>query len=288
MDLSSNRSQDEDRIMQRQLYRAGQNNPPAEKTPAPTSGPFKSPPAPAKAKSSPQSSKDKSSARPSILTPSQRKKALIALCVAIWLLMLGSISYCVFLPDLEEMNHERMALFQDKSLTPEQRREKFEQLREKEKNLTPGQRKQMREIGFKEMMRKRNRDMYDFLKMSPEQQVAYVKKQAAEREKWRKEWEQRRKEWQAKGGGPKGGNRGNGKGGGTNNGGKGGGPGGGGGGPPGGFGGGGSAASLDRSSPESRAGGAYQRALMGQLGLGGGGRGGGPGGGGGGGRGGGR
>jgi uncharacterized membrane protein YgcG len=298
-------SDDQDRIMSRQLYRAGQNQP-ASKTAvqASLSPSSKAPAAGVPTRSvgtkKEAASKDKQSNGQRLLlmilllgfgyyllygTPPQRKRTFISLGVIVWLLALGSFSYCLNLPDLAALNKERMAIFQDRSLTPEQRREKFEQLREKEKNLTPTQRRQMGELMRKEFDRKRNADMVDFLKMSPEQQVAFLKKRAEEWEKRRKEWEQRRQQFAKAGGnrnGGPGGNRGGpgGRGGGT------GGPGGGG--PPPGFGGGGGsnaadAARLDRASPESRAGSVYQRALMAQMGLGGSFGRGGPGGGGGGG-----
>jgi hypothetical protein len=258
MDLSSHRSQDPDKIMQRQLYRAGQNQP-AQASALTASRPS----SPAAAKPKPKSG---SSSGQGILTPSQRRKALIGLAVAAWLLLLGSISYCLSLPDLEGLNHERMAIWQDPNLTPEQKREKFEALREKEKNLTPAQRKQMREMGRKEMTRKMNKGMFDFFKLSPEEQMAQAKKE-------KEEWDKRRKMWANKGW-QKGGNR-NGQ-----NGGK-----GGGGGGPGGWGGGGGGVdrdrpealgqSLDSRSPEARAGGLYKMRMMQQMGGGGGGPGGG-------------
>lgn len=280
MDLSSNRSQDEDRIMQRQLYRAGQNQ--SAQTPASgASKPASS--SAAKAKHSSGSSSSKWSADKSILTPSQRRKLLIGLGVSVWLLLLGTISYFLSLPNLDALNQERMALFQDNSLTPEERREKLDQLREKEKNLTPAERKQMWEMSRKERTRKMNRDTFDFLKLSPEAQVAQLKKEDEQRRKF---FEEMRKMRGNKGGK---GNRGNGPGGNAK-----GGPGGGG--PPGGgWGGGGSGADMDRPaalgqkldsrSPEARAGAAFKGAMMQQMGLGFGGRGGfgGPGGGGGGG-----
>jgi hypothetical protein len=280
MDLSSNRSQDEDRVMQRQLYRPGQNQP------APQAGA----PARSVARKTSAANGDKSSGGQRILmmillggvgyyllygTPSQRRKVFIGLGVAGWLLLLGTISYCLSLPDLEALNRERMALFQDKNLSPEERREKFEELREKEKNLTPAQRKQMREMSRKEMTKKMNSNMFNFFKLSPEEQIAQVKREA---EEWAKRREEMRKFWANKGGQQ--GNRGGGQ-----NGNKGG-PGGGG--PPGGWGGGGNANAdrpeglgqrLDSRSPEARAGAAYKGALMQKMGIGFGGRGG-PGGGG--------
>jgi len=268
MDLSSNLSQDQDRIMQRQLYRAGQNQP------AQTSASSASKPS-STAAAKPKPKSGSSSGQP-FLTPARRRKVYIGLGVAGWLLLLGSISYCLSLPDLQGMNRERMAIWQDKNLTPEEKMAKMEQLREKEKNLTPAQRKQMREMGFKEMTRKRNKDTFDFLNLSPEEQVAQLKKEA---EEWAKRREEMRKFWANKGG--QNGNRGNGQNGGNR-----GGPGGGG--PPGGWGGGGGAdrdrpeglgRMLDSRSPEARAGGLHKAAMMEQLGLFPGGRGG-PGGGG--------
>jgi uncharacterized membrane protein YgcG len=291
MDLSSQHSRDEDKVMQRQLYRAGQNQP-AQASASPASRPKTT--AAAKPKPKSGSSGQSSNGQRILLmilllgvgyyllhgTPSQRRKVYIGLGVAAWLLLLGGISYCLSLPDLEGMNHERMAIWQDKNLSFEEKREKMEQLREREKNLTPAQRKQMGEMDRKERTRKRNKDSFEFLKLSPEEQVAQLKREAAEREKW---FQQMRKMRADKGGGQKG-NRG----GGGPNGGKGGGNGGPGGGRPGGGGGGGGANAdrpeaigqrLDTSSPESRAGGLNKMMMMQQLGLGFGGRGG-PGGGG--------
>lgn len=272
MELSGNRSQDEDKVMQRQLYRAGQNQAAQTSGSAPSKS---SSPAAAKPKSS---SGKSSSERPGLLTPGQGRKVFIGLGVAGWLLLLGSVSYCLFLPDMEKEAHDRLALFSKmRDMTSEERREKFEEFREKEKNMTPAERDQMRKLMGKEMNRKRNKDSFDFLKMSPEEQVAQLKKES---EEWAKRMEERRKMRGDKG------NRGN-RGGGQN-GGKGG--GGGGGGPPGGGwggrgGGGGDTdrpdalgKSLDSRSPESRAGGAYRAALMQKMGIGFGGRGG-PGGG---------
>ncbi len=265
MDLSSNPSQDEDRIMQRQLYRPGQNQP------AQTSASSASKPS-STAAAKPKPKSGSSSGQP-FLTPARRRKVLIGLGVAGWLLLLGTISYCLSLPDLEGLNHERMAIWQDKNLTFEEKQEKMAQLQEKVKNLTPTQRKQMREMDWKEKTRKRNKDTFEFLNLSPEEQVAQLKKEAAEMEKWFQEMRKMRAQRGGQGGGKRGG--------GGPNGGK-------GGGPPGGWGGGGNANAdrpeglsqqLDTRSPEARAGGMHKAAMMQQLGLFPGGRGG-PGGGG--------
>lgn len=253
MDLSSNPSQDQDRIMQRQLYRAGQNQP-APASASPASKPSSS--AAAKPKRAPGSSG--ANQRQPILTPSRRRKALIGLGVAAWLLLLGSISYCLCLPDIEGIAHEFRAL-RDPNLSPEERREKFKELDSKLSQLSPDQRKQVFQTSFKEMMRKRNKDTFDFFKMSPEDQMAQLKKEAAQRAEWMKRREEMRKARADKGG-----NNGNRGGGGPRGGwGGGGGPGGG---DPGGF--------LDRSSPEARAGGLYKMRMMEQMGVGPGGRGG--------------
>src|SRR5579871_2501012 len=139
MDFQANRSDEEDRVMQRQLYRPGQKNEPAAKAgpSTPASSMFKSPP-PAKAKSKPKSTDSKMHSGDRLLlmilmlgvgyyllhgTPSQRKKTLVGIGVAVWLLMLGTISYCLFLPDLDSLRQERRALFMDKSLSPEERKE---------------------------------------------------------------------------------------------------------------------------------------------------------------------
>ena len=69
-------------------------------------------PAKSRAKKSSAASGDKSSkGERTFLTPSLRRKALIGLCVAVWLLLLGSISYCLFLPDLDALNRTRMRIF---------------------------------------------------------------------------------------------------------------------------------------------------------------------------------
>src|SRR5262249_5610335 len=128
MDLSSNPSQDEDRIMQRQLYRPGQSQP------APAATPVRS----AAKKSSSASGQSSKGQRILLMilllgvgyyllygTPSQRRKVYIGLGVAGWLLLLGGISYCLSLPDLEGLNRERMALWKDNNLSFEEKREKM-------------------------------------------------------------------------------------------------------------------------------------------------------------------
>jgi uncharacterized membrane protein YgcG len=269
MDLSSNRSQDEDRIMQRQLYRAGQNQPAAK---AAASAPARSTAtkAPAKGGAKPNGKSAGGGERILLMilllgvgyyllygNPDQRKKAYIGLGVAGWLLLLGGISYWLCLPNLEAIQRERKAIFEDKSLT---REEKFEKLRELESSLSSSQRRDLRKLDRKAFIRKNNSDIYTFLQKTPEEQVAQLKKEAAEREKRMQEWAKQR------GNRPPWNRNNDSKNNGNNNNNRGGGP------PGGGFGGGGGGnrdvSMLESgSSPEARAGNLYKRALSQQLGL---------------------
>lgn len=280
MDLSSNRSQDEDRIMQRQLYRAGQSQPAAK---APASAPVRSvaakgPSAPAAGGAKPKAKAGGGGERVLLMilllgfgyyllygTPSQRKKTFIGLGVGGWLLLLGGISYCLCLPDLAAMSRERRAIFADDSLTMEQ---KFEKVRAIESKLTSPQRRELRKLDMKERIRKNNSDIYSFLQMTPEQQMAQLKKEAVEREqrfqKMKQMWGNRSPRNRNNDKGNNKGNNGNkGNGNGNNR---------GGGGPGGGFGGGGGGnrdvSMLEGgSSPEARAGNLYKRGLSQQMGL---------------------
>jgi hypothetical protein len=110
----------------------------------------------------------------------KRKRVLLGLGMAAWLLMLGSISYYLFLPDLEELSHNLRAIREDPNLTPE---EKFEKSREIFSKLTPAQGRQVFQNDFKKWHHERNAEMQKFLKMSPEEQAAYVKKQDEERKR---------------------------------------------------------------------------------------------------------
>jgi len=112
------------------------------------------------------------------LSSERRKKILIALSVMVWLLMLGGISYCLCLPDLEEVSRQLKAIREDPNLTLEQ---KFEKSREIYSKLTAGQRRQVFQKDFKKWHYERNVEMQKFLKMSPEEQAAYLKKREEER-----------------------------------------------------------------------------------------------------------
>lgn len=274
MDISSNRSSDEDRVMQRQLYRPGQTPaaPPKGATPArSTATKATSTGAPGRGAAKTGGGKN---ILPMILlfgvgyyvlygNPNQRKKALIGLAVAGWLLLLGGISYCICLPNLEDMRTQRRAIFEDDKLSFEEKRDK---IREMESKLTPSQRRKMRDLDRREWTRKGNVRTVDFLKLSQAEQDAQLTKEAEERAK---RWEKMRKAWGNKGPrGNRGGNNGN-KGT-ASNGNKGGGGRQGGGG-WGGGGGGGAERDISMlnsgSSPESRAGGEYKRGRAQQLGL---------------------
>lgn len=111
----------------------------------------------------------------------RRRRILIALAVAVWLLMLGFISYCVCLPDLGEVSASLRAIREDPNLTPEQ---KFEKSREIFSKLSPGQARRVFQSDFKKWHYERNQEMQKFLKMSPEDQLAYVKKMEEEGKKF--------------------------------------------------------------------------------------------------------
>jgi hypothetical protein len=170
--------------------------------------------------------------------------------------MLGGISYWLCLPDLDEMSRNLRAIREDPNLTPEQ---KIEKSREVFSKLTRSQGRQVFQNDFKKWHYEQNAEMQKFLKLSPEEQRAYVKKQDEERKHHRPQG------GFAIGGGPRG-DRGGGavvKGGGARGGGfifYGPGPGGPGGGPPnpGQF----EKDMLDHHSPETRAAMAYQRGLL--------------------------
>jgi hypothetical protein len=209
MDLSSEQSRDEARIMERQLYRAGQAPPPPKPAAARPAGGV--PP------------KKLSTASKGDPIPMMQRRLVRVALGATWLLALTGVSYCVFLPDpVDEAKKARDEIFRDNSLTWEQKREKSNAVVE---SLTPRQRYNL--LSPAEFRVKMHDDLDAFFKLSPAEQKEQLKKEILEREK-------RREEWRAKmaanggpggqGGGPKG------QGGFVR-----GGPPGGGGGPPGGF-----------------------------------------------------
>jgi hypothetical protein len=111
----------------------------------------------------------------------RRKRIRRALAVLAWLLLLGVVSYFLFLPDLDEVSQQLRAIREDPNLTPQ---EKIEKSREVYSKLTPQQGRQVFENDMKKLHYERNREMQKFLKMSPEEQVAYLKQKAEERKEF--------------------------------------------------------------------------------------------------------
>jgi uncharacterized membrane protein YgcG len=266
MDLSSqsNQSEDEARIMKRQLYRPGQS-PEAAKTPTPATSRSAAIAPGVPARKTPAKGGDKSSQGPRVLigiltlgvgyyllfgTPTQRRRVGIGLGLTAWLLLLGGISYCLCIPGVNDVKRAIAAIDADDSLSMEQ---KFEKKGEVFWNMTPAQKMEMR----KEGIRKANRDMQDFLHMTPEQQMEELRKDEERRKQWRAKMPKRRPGGDPNGGGQKGGGQ---------KGGQGKGPGGGGGGGwGGGPGGGGGGGMMDSMSPETRAGMGYKQGLREQM-----------------------
>ncbi|SRR5579883_2059014 len=162
MEPSSEPSKDEGMVVQRQLYRAGQTQ---------TAGVCP-----------PGSATKAGDAKP----PSRRNRLRRALAVTVWLLLLGGISYYLFLPNLDEVSRSLKAIRDDPNLTMEQ---KFEKTREVFSKLTPEQSKRVVQNDMKKMHYQRNAEMHKFLKMSPEEQVAYLKQQEEERKQFHKQLE---------------------------------------------------------------------------------------------------
>jgi hypothetical protein len=178
MDLSSESSRDESRIMERQLYRAGQTQ--------------ASPPKPAGARPSP--SIKRPSVRKGDSTPMLERRSIRVLLGALWLLLLTGVSYCVFSPDpVDKAKEDMKNLWQDRSLNWDQRREKMDQILG---NLTDRQRYNL--LSPAERRVKMHDDLDAFFKMSPQEQEEQMKKDILEREKRRAEM---RAKWAANGGG---------------------------------------------------------------------------------------
>ena len=114
----------------------------------------------------------------------RRKKILIVLGVIAWLLMLGGISYYLCLPDLDEMSRNLRAIREDPNLTPEER---FEKSREIYSKLTLAEGKEVFQNDIKKFHHERNAEMQKFLKMSLEEQTAYIRKQDEERKQFRRQ-----------------------------------------------------------------------------------------------------
>lgn len=204
MNVSPEPSPDESRVRERQLYRPGQIQPAPK--PAASARPL------AKAALPPP----KRPARtPSDKPPLLQRRLVRGVLAAAWLLMLGGVSYCVFLPDpVEEARRDMRAGFEEmravsenKDLTQEQKREKFQEIREKIQGIRGRLTSQQRLNLFMSPERRvqLHDDMEAFFKLPPEQQAAQLRKEVLEWEKRRAQWRAR---WRANGGGRRGPGRG--------------------------------------------------------------------------------
>lgn len=82
------------------------------------------------------------------------------------------------MPNLDEVSRQLRAIREDPNLTIE---EKFEKSHEIFAKLTAGQGRQVFQNDIKKIHYEQNAEMQKFLKMSPEEQAAYLKKQVEER-----------------------------------------------------------------------------------------------------------
>jgi hypothetical protein len=203
MSLESERSQEESRVAERQLYRAGQTPPPPKKSRskekdqpslwgriwgssdaegASVQTPPSSTALPPHSLQAPQLPVKNSKAglvkQPSWVwrTWYRSRKHILAVLA---LLLMGTISYCIFLPDpVEEAKQELAALRENKSLPREEQRKKF---REVFSRLSE---KQKFDMG-KEWRTKGQERLAAFAKLSKQEQIAQLKKEILEEEKWR-------------------------------------------------------------------------------------------------------
>lgn len=107
---------------------------------------------------------------------SNRRKKILGL-LALLLLLLG-LAYYFSRPNLEAIAQELRAIREDANLTPEQKMEKTRGVFEK---LSENQRRQLVQDELKKWHHERNAEMQKFLKMSPEEQKAYLKKRDEEK-----------------------------------------------------------------------------------------------------------
>jgi hypothetical protein len=188
MDFSLDPKQDEARVAQRQLYRAGQSKPapkPAEKPalPMPTSSIAKS--TLTKSKPSIAGKSDKSAASKGGQSP-RRKNIIRGLLVALGLLVLGGVAYCIFRPDpVEVAKQDLAAIWKDPNLKGKERWEKSKEIMS---GLSEKQKMDM----SKERREKEREKLSSFFKLSKEEQVAKMKKDILEGEKRRAEWQAKR------------------------------------------------------------------------------------------------
>lgn len=207
-------AQDQARIFQRKLYRPGQTEPAAAPAAAPrpqtgvkTSLPAAKSPLPAVKK--PTASAQKAS-KP--WSPRWKKAGQIA-AVLLAMFALGTASYLFADPDdadLRAAKRARDSAF-DRNLSPEERGEKFREMREAERYLSPRQKSDMN----RDFLRKRREKTDQFIHLSDEEQEAQLRERILRMEEFRKKMQAK---WAGKnrnggkgkggGGGPPGGGRG--------------------------------------------------------------------------------
>lgn len=203
--------EEESRIADRPLYRAGQTQPQPKAPASPKFTPTLKPPTPTvrPLAKTPAGPKEPPKGAKRVLlfallggvgyplmygNPEQRKRTLRGLLATAALLLLTGVSYCIFLPDpVESAKNEMKALRDDPNIDWRDKGKKMGQIMS---NLTPKQQAEM----DKERSVKRRKDMDAFFKLSPEQQFSEMKKRVVEGEKRRAEWEKRRAQFQARAG----------------------------------------------------------------------------------------
>ncbi|HWG42623.1 MAG TPA: hypothetical protein VN688_07540 [Gemmataceae bacterium] len=181
MDFSLDPKQDETRIAERQLYRAGQTKPDAKPALKPVSKAGTKPalpvPPPKIAKSS--LAKSKSSLPGKDGKNARWKRIGLGLLILLGFVALGGVAYCIFRPDpVEEAKHDLAAIRNDPNMDG---KAKWEKTREIFSNLTERQKMDM----FKEGREKDRERTSAFFKLSKEEQIAKIKNDILEGEKRR-------------------------------------------------------------------------------------------------------
>ena len=118
----------------------------------------------------------------------KRRRALLALLL---LLLLSYAGYRAFAtnPDVDKVNELRKELSAP-DLTPEQRREKFQQLREAMDRLSTEDRRDISRAMSQERYKRSEADMQRYTRMSPRERTQYLDEQIKRMEEWRKQREQ--------------------------------------------------------------------------------------------------
>src|SRR5579884_4215470 len=169
MDLSREFTQDEDRILQRQLYRPGQAAKPAVKTPTPVPASARTIAKPSIASTPAAKPKLPTKDGPPSRLQSVLKRIAVVAVVLLFLLGLGAATYYAFSPDpVEEVKKEFAELREKaKDMTPDERKAAFKQAFENKSKLTPKQRNEV----DKEWRNKMNEKLDNFFKLPKDKQV---------------------------------------------------------------------------------------------------------------------